>query len=317
MTPGRSCPLSYRYGARALADTPALRTETLWVVGGLYGNGFALDALLEAFDAERGEKALVFNGDFHWFDVDPDEFAAVNDAVLRFRATRGNVETELASPQDGAGCGCGYPEWVDDETVAHSNRIMARLRETAARMPSALAKLVSLPMHLRAEVGDTRVAIVHGDAESLAGWGFSQEALAQPGHAATMHEWFRDAQADIFASSHTCLPVLQRFSPRRVLVNNGAAGMPNFSGELFGLATRIALAPSSSALYGCRLGEVFVEAVPLRYDAAAWEKRFLAQWPAGSDAHASYHARITRGPCYLRSQALRTLEGMVLAASRT
>jgi hypothetical protein len=30
----------------------------------------------------------VFNGDFHWFDIDRSDFEAVNDAVLAFHATR-------------------------------------------------------------------------------------------------------------------------------------------------------------------------------------------------------------------------------------
>ena len=51
---------------------------------------------------------------------------------------------------------------------------------------------------------------------------------------------------------------------------------------------------------------------PLEYDAAAWERRFLAQWPAGSDAHRSYHERIVYGPRYGISQALR--RGNALAA---
>jgi len=59
-----------------------------------------------------------------------------------------------------------------------------------------------------------------------------------------------------------------------VLINNGAAGMPNFRGELFGLATRIAVSPSTEALYRLRCGELFVEAVPLRYDAEAWQHSF-------------------------------------------
>src|SRR3989442_36506 len=102
-----------------------------------------------------------------------------------------------------------------------------------------------------------------------------------------------------------CLPVLQSFSRDRVLINSGAAGMPNFRGELFGLATRIAVSSSTEALYRLRCGELFVEAVPLRYDAEAWERSFLRQWPAGSDAHVSYHRRMTHGPQYSRAQALR------------
>lgn len=303
--PGRSCPTAYRYGARALAGEASLQVDALWVVGGLYGNPFALDALLAAYEAERGSKALVFNGDFHWFDAHPEDFRRVNQAVLGFRATRGNVETELAAPHSGAGCGCGYPDWVDDDTVARSNRILERLRATARSLPELLPALSALPMHLVARVGEARVAIVHGDGDSLAGWGFSQEALATAAGRRAAEAAFATARVDVVASSHTCLPVLESFSGSRVLINNGAAGMPNFSGEIYGLATRIAVSPWRHSLYGCRIGGLFVDAAPLRYDATAWRRRFLQQWPPGSDAHASYFGRFENGPRYARAQALR------------
>src|SRR3989442_15752254 len=102
LSPGRSCPTSYRYGPDALRGAPSLHADSLWIAGGLYGNPFALEALLEAYEREPGRKALVFNGDFHWFDVDAGDFGRINDAVLAFHAPRGNVETELATPQDGA-----------------------------------------------------------------------------------------------------------------------------------------------------------------------------------------------------------------------
>lgn len=301
--PGRSCPSSYHYGAGALARRPALEAESVWIAGGLYGNPFALEALLEAYDCEHGRKALVFNGDFHWFDVDAADFGRINDTVLAFHATRGNVETELATPQDGAGCGCGYPDWVGDDTVQRSNRILERLRAAAKRRTQGLA---ALPMHLVARVGDARVAIVHGDADSLAGWGFAQETLATGEGMRHARAAFDAAGVDVFASSHTCLPVLQSFAGGRVLVNNGAAGMPNFRGERFGLATRIAVSPAKDSLYGARCGEVFIDAIPLRYDPAAWLRRFLEQWPEGSDAHQSYFGRIVDGPNYPRESALRS-----------
>jgi hypothetical protein len=305
LRPGRSCPTSYRYGARALAGAPALEAETLWIAGGLYGNAYALEALLDAYERDGGAKALVFNGDFHWFDVDAADFARINDAVLSFQATRGNVETELAMPQDGAGCGCGYPGWVDDGTVARSNRIFERLRATASQSPHARARLAALPMTRAVRVGDARVAIVHGDADSLAGWGFSQEALATEDGLRDARAAFAAADVEVFASSHTCLPVLQCFADGGVLVNNGAAGMPNFAGSHYGLATRIALTPARESIYGVRRGALHIDAVPLHYDSKAWERRFLEQWPAGSDAHASYHRRIVEGPSYSRGSALR------------
>src|SRR5438094_852016 len=303
LAPGRSCPSSYYYGARALRATPSLEVETLWIAGGLYGNPYALETLLEAYERERSAKALVFNGDFHWFDVDPAQFARINDTVLRFRATRGNVATEPAMPQAGAGCGCSYPDWVDDDTVARSNRIHERLRATAQRMPRALAALAALPAHLVARVADARIAIVHGDGESLAGWGFSQEALATDEGRRAANAMFNAAGADVFASSHTCLPVFQRFTGGRVVVNNGAAGMPNFAGTRYGIATRIALTPAPASLYGARRGALFIDAVPIEYDHQAWVRRFLEQWPPGSDAHASYYGRIVHGPRYSRTDA--------------
>ena len=303
--PGRHCPIAYRYGAGSLAAPATLHVDTLWVAGGLYGNPETLARLLELYDAEPGDKALVFNGDFHWFDVAREEFRRVNDAVLAHRATRGNVETELALPAAGAGCGCAYPEWVGDAEVERSNRIIERLRSTAAQEPAALRALAALPQHLVAEVGGERVAIVHGDADSLAGWGFSQECLATADGLGAARAACAIAGVRVFASSHTCLPVLQAID-EAAIVNNGAAGMPNFSGTRFGLATRISVRPRAGTLYAMRAAGLEVEAHPISYDHAAWCARFLASWPAGSDAHMSYFSRIANGPRYPLASALRT-----------
>jgi hypothetical protein len=295
-TPGRSCPLSYRYGPEVFRGAQQLAVDTLWVAGGLYGNRFALRALLEAFDAEPGSKALVFNGDFHWFDAEPGEFRFIDDSVLRHRAIRGNVETEIAAPADGAGCGCGYPDWVGDETVEYSNRILARLRAAALASGRDLGALARLPMHLLAEVGGERIGIVHGDADSLAGWDFSREVLATPAGAAAAERRLVSTGARVFTSSHTCLPVLKELPGGRAVINNGAAGMPNFKGECYGIATRVSTTQARDRLYGTRCGSAYVDAVALRYDPAAWERRFLEIWPAGSDAHRSYFERIRGGP---------------------
>lgn len=299
--PGRTCPLSYRYAPESLRRTPELAADTVWIAGGLYGNPFALESLLALYGRERGTKALVFNGDFHWFDARTDVFEKINRAVLEFAALRGNIETELAAPIADAGCGCAYPDWVDDGTVERSNEIIERLRAAAGDARA----LAALPMHLVAQVGETRVGIVHGDFASLAGWGFSQEALSTSEGRLSAHAAFDRAQVDVFASSHTCLPVLQRFGEARAVVNNGSAGMPNFRGELYGLATRISLHPSDEALYRLTCNDIHIEAIALRYDQAAWEKRFLEWWPAGSPAHRSYYGRITSGPSYVLRQALR------------
>ena len=315
--PGRSCPLHYRYRPEVFAaDAPAplQGLEVLYVVGGLYGNEPALARVLDLFERERGRKRLVFNGDFHWFDADAATFGRVQQAVLAHHALRGNVETELAAlAADGdadAGCGCAYPDWVGDGVVERSNRILRRLRLAAD--DAQCAQLAALPMWLRADVGACRLGIVHGDATSLAGWGFAQEHLRDDAHRAEVGRWLDRAGVDAFACTHTCLPVFQALPvPRggsRWVLNNGAAGMPNFRGDAAGLLTRIAVTPFAGPerRLGVGLGDgVVAEAIAIDIDAATWRTRFLALWPAGSDAHRSYFDRIVQGPAYTPADVVR------------
>jgi hypothetical protein len=315
--PGRSCPLHYRYRPedfRAEAPATLAGLDTLYVVGGLYGNPFALDALdrlLDAQAAHDGRRAVVFNGDFHWFDAEPAAFAHIQRRVLAHTALRGNVETELgdeAADAD-AGCGCAYPPWVGDEVVVRSNRIHARLR--AATNAAQRAELAALPMHARASVAGLQLAIVHGDATSLAGWGFAVEHLRDGAHQATVRGWFERAGVDAFACTHTCLPVFQRLptaAGEGWVLNNGAAGMPNFAGDDAGLALRIGTAPFAGGLrrFGARLrGGVFADALALVPERAAWQRHFHALWPPGSDAHLGYAGRIAAGPAHHVADALR------------
>ena len=240
--PGRACPLHYRYSPAVLARAPGLQCDTLYVVGGLYGNPQALAAVLQLAADEPAPATLAFNGDFNWFNCAADDFAVINSAVLSHAALRGNVETELAADDDAAGCGCGYPDWVGQNEVDRSNRIMEALRTTARGFPEFRARLAALPMHLVAEVGGVRVAIVHGDTHSLAGWNFAQETLADPAAQQALATEFDSTTARIIASSHTCLPVAAdcaAHAGRCVLINNGAAGMPNFRESRHGIATRI------------------------------------------------------------------------------
>jgi hypothetical protein len=322
--PGRSCPLHYRYAPDvfACAAPGTLKDlDVLYVVGGLYGNALALDAVLALFDAEVGNKRLVFNGDFHWFDADAATFADVQRRVLAHAALRGNVETELAAAPppatdaaaagfEDAGCGCAYPAWVNDAVVQRSNRILNRLRQVVT--PQQRTELAALPMTLRADVGPLRLGIVHGDAQSLAGWGFAQEHLQDAAHRAEVLLWFAAAQVHAFASTHTCLPVFQALAARssqpRWVFNNGAAGMPNFAGDAAGLVTRVALSPFAGPQrrFGLQAFGVHVEGLAIQTDAAATQRQFLRHWPAGSDAHASYFQRIVAGPDYRLADVVRS-----------
>lgn len=306
LRPGRSCPLSYRYGAQSLARPAAIEAETLYLAGGLYGNPFALDALLRMVAAEPAAQ-LVFNGDFNWFDIDDASFERINREVLAHHAIRGNVETELLAADGAAGCGCGYPDYVADADVARSNAIMGVLAGTARRHPALAARLVALPMNLIAQVAGVRVGIVHGDADSLAGWSFGEEAI----DAAQVVRMFERAQVRVFASSHTCLPVAQVFATATgpcALINNGAAGMPNFAGTRFGVVTRLSARPAppaAGALYGTVVEGMHIDALPLHIDDSAWLAHFDRHWPADSSAALSYRQRILNGPSFAQRQAMR------------
>jgi hypothetical protein len=303
---GRGCPADYVYSPKVFARLPDFEAGTLYVVGGLYGNLAALDAVEQLAAQEMAPVTIVFNGDFHWFDAEPDWFAAIERGVAPHRALRGNVETEIARVMDiGAGCGCDYPPSVSDDVVWRSNVILSQLR---AEAPTATrTRLRDLPMYLVAEVAGLRIGIVHGDAEALAGWNFAQGQLDNSHHG----EWRSDIRAashiDVFASTHTCLAALRDFVfpvGRLTVINNGAAGMPNFAGSRYGLISRIAATPSPhKPLYGLERDGVYIDAIPLKYDNAAFLDRFLARWTEGSPAHASYYRRIVSGPDYSIAQA--------------
>ena len=303
---GRVCPADYSYAPQVFARAADFASATLYVVGGLYGNLAALAAIETLAAQERAPPALVFNGDFHWFDAAPDWFADVDRGVHPHRALRGNVETEIARADDiGAGCGCAYPETVDADVVRRSNEILRELRANVTA--DARTHLGTLPMHLVAQVGGLRIGIVHGDAQALAGWRFAEGCLDQARHRRWLGEVRAAAQVDVFACTHTCLAALRDFAfdaGRLTIINNGAAGMPNFAGTTFGVITRIATTPAPHRpLYGVARDGVFIDALAVDYDQDAFLDRFLQRWPAGSPAHASYYRRIVAGPDYALAQA--------------
>jgi hypothetical protein len=305
-TPGRVCPVSYRYSPRVFRREPEIVAETLYVVGGLYGNVEALEELEAMAARERGPVSIVFNGDFHWFDVSVRDFIAIERGVRRHHALRGNVETEIAADDSGAGCGCAYPMDVSDAEVFRSNEILDRLRATAVASGVDRLALAALPMHRVARVGETRIGIVHGDAASLAGWGFAHDRLDDAAHGRWIESMFREARVDVFASTHTCLPAFRHVTHpggEGIVANNGAAGMGNFAGEGAGLVTRVARTASKERIFGLESRGTHVEALPVRFDMARWERRFLGMWPQGSPAHASYFQRIVSGPRFTRAEA--------------
>jgi hypothetical protein len=145
--------------------------------------------------------------------------------------------------------------------------------------------------------------VIHGDPDALAGWGFAVERInrtAPETNTDTVHAWARTARVDAFACAHTCLPWAG--APGGVpVINNGAAGMPNFPGRIDEvLVSRIAPIdrPAPDALYALTAGGLRYEAIPVAFDGAGWRKRFSANWPPGSPAHTSYYRRLSEGPAH-------------------
>jgi len=302
------CPVDYHY-CPADFDRPAERhVDVLYIAGGLYGNVEAIKAIESLADQEPSKPHIIFNGDFHFFDAESEWFAEVERRISTQDAIRGNVETEISRAEDiGTGCGCAYPASVSDEVVRVSNEIIACLHEVAASITGAADRLRQLSMNLVVQVGDCRIGVVHGDATALAGWGFGCHELDDP----SKEDWLADiaqgSRIDVFASTHTGLAALRDFrfeSGRLTIINNGSAGLPNFAHTRHGVISRIATRPSPHVtLYGLERDGIYVDALAVPCDRAAFLARFLRRWPEGSAAHTAYFSRIMGGPDYAIAQA--------------
>jgi hypothetical protein len=296
-TAGRFCPPHYFYGPEELAKTNEKYTDEIIVAGGIYGNVEALNAL-KSFNLPS--KNVVLGGDFNWFNISPDLFEEVNLKAMEFTTILGNVETELVSPTDNVGCGCAYPESVPEIEVSNSNEIMTALQSTSKKFTKILEKLKQRPKYARFKIGSLRVLIVHGDTKSLSGWSFSRESLNHGREDAYYADLLTRSNADVIACSHTCLPaskLVKHSENTKLIINNGAAGMPNFKGELFGLATRFGAKPSNQykTIWSTQIDDVFIDLIKIEYDQSRFMDQFTRTWAPGSAAHTSYFGRLTSG----------------------
>jgi hypothetical protein len=132
-----------------------------------------------------------------------------------------------------------------------------------------------------------------------------------PTTAADLLDWFGRAEVSVFACTHTGLPYAQDLADhkgrRRLVINNGSAGLANFAGTTFGVITRLSTNPQPPAdsLYGTTLEGLRCDALPLAFDLAWWRARFTAQWPEGSPASVRYLERIQSGTQLRLHQAVR------------
>lgn len=285
--------------------------DTLLVVGGLYGNPFAMDRVHQMVREEKqllgeqGKVGVVFNGDMHWFDRTPEEFARIEQGAEPFIPLVGNVEAEVRRPMDiGVGCGCAYPDCTDDASVSRSNRIHHMMRKEVQKHPELIEKLANRPGHMVAQVGSCKVGITHGDEKLLGGWDCAIEQLEDVLRQGELSDFMRANAIDIFATTHTCAAVAGCLQAG-VVINNGAAGLPTFAGQQFGILTRIAKTPHEDAVYRTQHKGVYIEAVPVRYDQEAYIQWFDGLWKHNSPGEVSYRNRIVNGPaCHIGNALL-------------
>lgn len=296
---GRVCPADYRLSDEIFRGKPEVSCDTLYVVGGLYGNQEALKALKERVEKEKdasGKKIkVVFNGDMHWFDKDAADFTKVEELTDQWIKMIGNVEAELRRPDDiGVGCGCAYPACVSQDSVDRSNIIHGKMKEMLKEHPELVARLKDRAAAKTVLVAGHKVGITHGDETMIGGWNCSWEELQKEERKKELDAWMEDHQVEVLATTHTCAPVAATMEYGAV-INNGATGMPNFEEEKAGLLTRISTEPCEDAIYRAVRNGLYIEAVPVRFDREAFLDWFDRVWPEGSEASVSYRSRIVDG----------------------
>lgn len=285
-----ACNIDYvvNYNNDAVIDCDSF--DDIFVVGGLYGNIEAAKKLDQI--RKKYPKALfIFNGDIHWFDRKFEDFMLVEEMTHYGVKLLGNVEVELIrNDENYKGCGCSYPEYVDSDVIERSDRIHSEMRKNLEGK-YILDEISKRGKFMALCFGGRKIFVTHGDEKNLAGWGLSIVSLKDVKRVEEVSNWMDEKGVDIMAVTHTCDPALLN-NDGKVIINNGAAGMPNIKGEKYGIITKISKKHDEESVYGTCVGDVYVEAYPLCYDSEKFERWFESEWPEGSDANLSYMERI-------------------------
>lgn len=183
---------------------------SLVAFGGVYSNGYALEAVL---DASRGADHVWCLGDVGGFGPYPDA------AVERLRASgvsslRGNMDDCVGN--DRPDCNCGYGDPRDlyfsqrsfDYTVANTS-------------PEHKAWLRGLPEQARLELNGVRVLLCHGSPRRVNE--FLWESTCPD---AFLESLLRVHEVDVLLCTHTGLPWHRVLSGGRHVVNVGVIGRP-------------------------------------------------------------------------------------------
>ena len=270
------------------------------IIGGLYGN---LQSMKEIKKYEKNNQ-LIFNGDFHWLNKKKEEFIAVQKFVNRHITLKGNIEDSLSNPKNFDNCNCDYPDYFPPEETIFSNEIFSQLKETFISCNDYKNDFNKLDTQLYISIKNgPNIFITHGDLQSLNGWLFSIKSIKKLKKMEFLN-FFDRVNADVIISSHTCLPVFcsatHKNGEEKLLLNNGAAGMPNFKNKNFGIVIRISSgkSPDNKVIYRKKVKNYFFEAIKLEYHNKNFINEFLSNWPSKSAGYKAYFDRIINGPIY-------------------
>ena len=288
----RNCSLAYILNKNWTKNIVDAKSDVLYIVGGLYGNLFALNKINELAKSENAQ--IIFNGDMHWFDVKEEDFLTIEkNSEVNSTKLLGNVEYELISKDDLLGCGCNYPEDVESGVVERSNIIHKIMKENV-KDNEILEDIKSREKTLVIRYFDKNIAITHGDEKSMSGWECSYDNLQNKKRQKELDSWFEKNNIDIMATTHTCLPVVYN-NGKNIVVNNGASGMANIINTTYGLVTRIAKTSSPLAIISEKIGNVYIELIKIEFDINKFLEWFESVWDNDSPASISYKNRIING----------------------
>lgn len=290
MEKGRNCSLAYILNKNWVKDEITLSVDVLYVVGGLYGNKLALDIINKKAKEENAQ--IIYNGDMHWFDVKKEDFSNIEEKSTGIKLL-GNVEFELINPEDNLGCGCNYPEDVDQGVVERSN-IIHRIMKNNVAGDTVLEDIKTRNKAAVVNFQNKKIGITHGDEKSMSGWECSHDNLQKKERQDEISKWLVDNNIDILATTHTCLPVIYN-NGKNIVINNGAAGMANIKDSTYGLITRIAKTPSKDAIVSEKIDDLHVELVKIEFDITNFVNWFDSIWSENSPASISYKNRIVNG----------------------
>ncbi|MDK6233806.1 metallophosphoesterase family protein [Aerococcus sanguinicola] len=295
MRPGRLCPSDYAIEEKVYEKDFPDHDKGLYIIGGLYGNPYALDEI-EAMQVRDPEPvSLCFNGDTHWFDCDPDLFQDLEERLNCHYRSLGNVEAELLRTGDQEiGCGCAYPSSTSDAAVSRSNAIHKRLKEMVRESQIPVDSFQDLGKVQVFTVYGLRLLVLHGDEKFLAGWGCSAESLQEPGRQQELEAFMESYQIDVIACTHTCSQVIYE-GKATLVINNGSAGMGTLAGDPAGLIIRLGQVAHPDAIYSKKMNHVYVELLRVAYDLDLFMSDFDQLWPSGSAAAVSYRERLIQG----------------------